>query len=104
MRELDLVCIAILALEREILMKVFRNTVRPKEIGEKYPCPCCGTKILDERGADEICPICFWQDDGQDDHDAEDVRGGPNGVWSLTQARKNFKLYGAYDLRFAPKS
>jgi hypothetical protein len=27
-------------------------------------------------------PVCFWEDDGQDDHDADLVRGGPNGALS----------------------
>jgi hypothetical protein len=53
-----------------------------------YACPCCGYLTLDERGGYEICPVCFWEDDGQDDHDADRVRGGPNGTLSLTQASK----------------
>lgn len=39
----------------------------------------------------------FWEDDGQDSHDADEVRGGPDGTLSLTQARLNFKQYGASD-------
>jgi hypothetical protein len=42
-----------------------------------------------ERGGFEICPVCFWEDDGQDDPDADVVLGGPNGQLSLTQARNN---------------
>ncbi|WP_268249705.1 CPCC family cysteine-rich protein [Streptomyces anandii] len=38
----------------------------------------------------QICPVCFWEDDGQDDHDADRVRGGPNGRLSLPEARRNF--------------
>ena len=60
-----------------------------------YHCPCCGYKTLGERGGYEICPVCFWEDDGQDDHDADMVRGGPNGALSLTQARANYKAFGA---------
>jgi hypothetical protein len=45
----------------------------------------------------EICPICFWEDDGQDDHDADVVRGGPNGTLSLTVARENYRRLGACD-------
>ncbi|HDV6321953.1 TPA: hypothetical protein RJR38_003806 [Burkholderia multivorans] len=30
-------------------------------------CPCCRSKTLRERGGFEICSVCFWQDDGQDD-------------------------------------
>ena len=54
---------------------------------------------LDERGGYEICPVCYWEDDGQDDHDADHVRGGPNGPVSLTAARRNFALFGACDER-----
>ncbi|MFD5717252.1 CPCC family cysteine-rich protein [Streptomyces sp. NPDC127036] len=36
-----------------------------------------------ERAAYEICPVCFWEDDGQDEHDASEVRGGPNRGLSL---------------------
>ena len=42
-----------------------------------------------------MCPICWWEDDGQDEQDAETVRGGPNGTLSLRQAQNNFKKYGA---------
>jgi len=37
--------------------------------------------------------VRFWEDDGQDDHDADEVRGGPNGSLSLTQARANYVRY-----------
>lgn len=64
-----------------------------------YGCPCCGFMTLSERGTHEICPVCFWNDDGQDDHDADRVRGGPNRGISLTEARRNFHVYGASDER-----
>jgi hypothetical protein len=52
------------------------------------------------RGQDEICKVCFWQDDGQDDHNADDVLGGPNGWLSLRQARLNFAEFKASDQKF----
>jgi hypothetical protein len=58
-------------------------------------CPCCGCRTLGERGGFEICSVCFWTDDGQDDHDADVVRGGPNGALSLTEARANYLRFGA---------
>jgi hypothetical protein len=67
-----------------------------------YACPCCHFLTLDERGGYDICPVCFWEDDGQDDHDADVVRGGPNGALSLRVARQNFKLIGASDTRSLP--
>lgn len=65
-------------------------------------CPCCGYRSLLERAGDEICPVCFWEDDGQDDGDADIVRGGPNGDLSLSQARTNFKTFGACSAESLP--
>jgi hypothetical protein len=63
-------------------------------------CPCCFCRTLGERGGFEICPVCFWEDDGQDEHDADVVRGGPNGGLSLTQACANYRQLGACDARY----
>lgn len=71
-----------------------RSTFAGKE-GGPYRCPCCGFKTLDERGGFDICAVCFWEDDGQDDADADTVRGGANGRLSLTMARANFREFGA---------
>lgn len=57
-------------------------------------CPCCGHATLTERGQYEICPVCFWEDDGQDNDDADRWRGGPNRV-SLREGRVNFLRFGA---------
>jgi hypothetical protein len=74
-----------------------RSVVEPENDGYLYRCPCCGFRTLKERGGYNICPVCFWEDDGQDDPDAGIVRGGPNGSLSLAQARMNFKEFGACD-------
>jgi Cysteine-rich CPCC len=58
-------------------------------------CPCCFNQTLPVRGRFEICRVCFWEDDGQDDSDADVVRGGPNGELSLTQGRENYKTLQA---------
>ena len=60
-------------------------------------CPCCGYRTLSERGAWIICNVCWWEDDGQDNRDADKVLGGPNGDLSLTAARSNFLDHGIYD-------
>ncbi|GAA1857055.1 CPCC family cysteine-rich protein [Asanoa iriomotensis] len=52
-----------------------------------YACPCCQYPTLDGRGQFQMCFVCGWEDDGQDDEDADTVRGGPNGPISLTEAR-----------------
>ena len=59
-----------------------------------FCCPCCGYPTLPERGGHDICELCNWEDDGQDDPQADEVRGGPNGSYSLAQARENFHTYG----------
>lgn len=63
-------------------------------------CPCCGYKTLLDRGRFEICDVCYWEDDGQDDYDADVVRGGPNGPLSLSVARANYRQFGACEQRF----
>ena len=67
-----------------------------------FPCPCCGCRTLDQRADYDICPVCFWEDDGQDEWDADVVRGGPNGALSLTQARANYLRIGACEERMLP--
>jgi hypothetical protein len=69
----------------------------------RHDCPCCGYPTLHERGGYEICSLCDWEDDGQDDPCADEVWGGPNGEYSLTVARENFRShltkYGSPDPR-----
>jgi hypothetical protein len=81
----------------------FQNVSKSFQPQKSYCCPCCGFKTLHERAGYELCPVCFWEDDGQDDHDADEVRGGPNGTLSLTQSRINFRTFGACDSRFINK-
>jgi len=76
-----------------------RNSHRPSLA---VRCPCCGYRTLEERAGFELCAVCFWEDDGQDDHDADEVRGGPNGDVSLAQARANYLKLGACRERDLP--
>ncbi|MGW0192078.1 CPCC family cysteine-rich protein [Nonomuraea sp. NPDC003201] len=57
----------------------------------EYTCPCCFHPTLRMRGYFGFCEECDWEDDGQDDHDADVVRGGPNGSLSLTEARRIYR-------------
>jgi len=43
--------------------------------------------------------VCFWQDDGQDEGEAEEVWGGPNKNLSLSEAQRNFASIGAKEER-----
>jgi hypothetical protein len=61
--------------------------------GECFLCPCCHLPTLRERAAFEICSICGWEDDGQDDQNADLILGGPNSNYSLTESRTNFTKY-----------
>jgi hypothetical protein len=79
------------------------SIVEDPKPGVRYPCPCCDCLTLDERGGFEICPVCFWEDDGQVSADADSVRGGPNGSFSLAQGRANFARLGACEERFVQK-
>jgi hypothetical protein len=50
----------------------------------------------------ELCPVCWWEDDGQDSDDDDDaeVRSTVNGELSLSEARQNYQLCGASHPRF----
>ena len=60
----------------------------------REPCPCCGYPTLERVAALDICELCDWQDDGQDDEDAGVVRGTWNGDLSLARARDHYHRYG----------
>jgi hypothetical protein len=59
----------------------------------RFKCPCCGYPTLSEKSSYEICILCNWEDDGQNDSNADEVFGGPNGSYSLTEARNNYRQY-----------
>ena len=63
--------------------------------GDKFQCSCCDYFTLEERGGYEVCPICFWEDDGMDIDEA-DTHSGPNHI-TLREGRQNFKKLGACD-------
>src|SRR4051812_38121127 len=76
------------------------NIFEEPQPGRSFRCPCCKYLTLPSRGSYEICPVCFWEDDGQDEHDAEVVRGGPNASLSLRQAQENYRVFAAMEGRF----
>jgi Cysteine-rich CPCC len=47
-----------------------------------------------------LCPVCWWEDDGQEDDDAAEVRLTVNGQLSLKEARDHFLHCGAAHPRF----
>lgn len=63
-------------------------------MAKKNQCPCCGYYTLeDEPGRFDICPVCYWEDDGIQ-RDNPNYIGGANGI-SLNMARENYKKIGA---------
>lgn len=66
----------------------------------RFRCPCCGYRTLNAPESLELCPVCWWQDDGQEDDDAADVRLTVNGHLSLNEARVHFLACGAADPRY----
>lgn len=63
----------------------------------KYLCPCCAMPTLDRRARYLICPICYWEDDGEE-YDGPEIENsnlrycGPNG-YALVAARGNFRKF-----------
>lgn len=61
------------------------------DVEELAACPCCGYRTLRERGAYEICRVCFWEDDGTTE---PDLVSSPNHL-TLREARANVERLGA---------
>jgi len=61
----------------------------------RHQCPCCDYYTLGDRAAYEICPVCYWEDDGQD-LDQLEVVSGANHI-TLREARTNYAAIGACD-------
>ena len=61
----------------------------------KFQCPCCDHFTLDEVGIYDICPVCFWEDDGT----TGEHSFSPNGI-PLSEARINYVKYGVSAERF----
>ena len=65
---------------------IFDEYVNDKTLS-LHTCPSCAYPTLAYRGQYEICSICDWEDDGQDDPTADEILGGPNSNLSLTASR-----------------
>jgi hypothetical protein len=70
----------------------------------RHLCDCCGYRTLLNAGHYEICAVCGWEDDRDDNNrirGGPDAPSGPNGI-SLTQARANYAESGAAKERSKP--
>ena len=65
-----------------------------------FRCPCCDAQTLSVPDSMELCPVCWWEDDGQASADASEVRATVNGELSLREARLNYSQCGAAHPRF----
>lgn len=65
---------------------------------EPVRCACCGYRTIGNRGQYEICPVCFWEDEG--------MTGAELGAYSwpnhmtLGQGQEAFRTLGACGARF----
>ena len=65
-----------------------------------YPCPCCGYLVFAEPpGSDDICMICFWEDDALQLRFPE--LGDQTNFVPLAEAQRNYAQVGAIEARFA---
>ncbi|MBJ7499448.1 MAG: hypothetical protein JHC57_06820 [Sphingopyxis sp.] len=55
----------------------------------KLPCTCRRCLTISGEAEREICPVCFREDDGRNESDADEARCGPNHGIGLAQARRN---------------
>jgi len=73
-----------------------------ESVKTRYRCPCCGYRTLEAPAAMALCPVCWWEDDGQEDADAGEVHHTVNGSLSLQEARRYYAECGASHPRFQP--
>ncbi len=78
----------------EVIRRVERLTA-----SRLFPCPCCGYYTLPEPppGSFDICPVCWWEDDGVQYSDPH-YTGGANKP-SIIQARMAYAQIGATEDR-----
>ena len=68
--------------------------------GRRWPCACCTCFTLEEAGRSsyQVCPVCFWEDDGHQYHHP-DSAAGANRV-SLRRAIGNYRAQRASEPGF----
>ena len=64
-----------------------------------FPCPCCGYLVFEgPPGSDDICLICFWEDDALQLR-FPSLADATNTV-SLREAQQSYAQVGAIEARF----
>jgi len=59
----------------------------PADPTPRHLCPCCDYVRLAERSNYLICPVCFWEDDGQDLESLDQASGTYKNVVKMTFAK-----------------
>ena len=59
-----------------------------------YQCSCCDYFTLEVRNDWEICPVCFWEDDGSNLSNPDEPSGCNHNL-TLRRGRHNFRQLGA---------
>ncbi|MCA9067791.1 MAG: hypothetical protein KDA84_02650, partial [Planctomycetaceae bacterium] len=72
-----------------------------RRLVELQQCPCCDYFTLEERADWDICPVCFWEDAGQDLDRLDDPSSCNHGI-TLREGRENFARLGAYRREMLP--
>ena len=54
-------------LSKKIKEFIGKSVIIEGKVDTLLPCPCCYYKTLEKRGYYDICPVCEWEDDGNDD-------------------------------------
>ena len=63
-----------------------------------HQCPCCDYFTLEEPPQkSDVCPVCFWEDDGEY-LDRPDLESSQNNGLTLREARENFRNVGACEV------
>jgi hypothetical protein len=68
------------------------------QVEDLRACRCCEFRTLPHAGEYDICPVCFWEDDGSS---SEDAFSGPNRM-TLREARAGFAEFGAIAAAMLP--
>lgn len=74
------------------------NTCITKNKINLFTCPCCWFPTIEEKNSFEICFICNWEDDWQDDNNQFEILWWPNWNLSLNDARNNISSKLNYNI------
>ncbi len=84
----------------EIIFDILQEEItvegRPEEL---FRCPCCCYKTIIKRGNYYVCPVCYWEDDGNDE---PSIYSSPNHM-TLIEGKENFEKYGVCSISMISK-